>query len=211
MAQSSVAILSQVSDISNAAPVIQRISPKDYNNVLDIREKLGEDNWAIWRELFMHTIDLFLGALALLQGLLTKPDSVRFPAEANTWEANNKWLGLLIVQNLEHMQHIHIKCLNNARAMWVALEAVHKPKGHLTVVNIEHILFYSKAEEGDDLVEHTNKLKTYWEQVNAFEIPGYNISDVQFKGIITGSLPSSWDSFTAPYSNQYKNLGSNNE
>ena len=89
MAQSSVAILSQVSDISDAAPVIQRISPKDYGNVLDIGEKLGEDNWAIWRELFMCTVNLFLGGLTLLQGLLTKPDSVRFPAEADTWEANN--------------------------------------------------------------------------------------------------------------------------
>ena len=95
--------------------------------------------------------------------------------------------------------------------MWVALEAVHGPKGHLTVVNIKHMLFYSKAEEGDNLVEHTNKLKTYWEQVNAFDILEYNISNVQFKSIITGSLPSSWDSFTAPYSNQYKNLGTNNE
>ena len=196
-----MAALSQVSDLRNAVLVIKRISPKDYGNVLDIGEKLGEDNWAIWQELFMHTIDLFLGALALLQGLLTKPDSVRFPTKSDTWEANNKWLGLLIIWNLEHTQHIHIKHFNNAWAMWIALEAVHEPKGHFIIVNIECMLFYTKAEEGNDLVEHTNKLKTYWEQVNAFDILEYNISNVQFKGIITGSLPLSWDLFTAPYSN----------
>ena len=42
----------------------------------------------------MCTIDLFLGALALLQGLSgTKPDSVRFPAKADTWDVEiyPKW------------------------------------------------------------------------------------------------------------------------
>lgn len=79
------------------------------------------------------------------------------------------------------------------------------------VVSIQQMLFSTRAKEDDDLIKHTNKLKTYWEQINAFDIPEYNVSDVLFKGIITGSLSPSWDSFTAPYMNQYKNLESNDE
>ena len=77
------------------------------------------------------------------------------------------------------------------------------------VVSIQWMLFYMRASEDDDLIEHTNRLKMYWERINAFDIPEYNVSNISFKGIITGSLPPSWDTFTTPYTNQYKNMGSN--
>ena len=159
----------------------------------------------------MRAINLFPGRLSLLLGSLKRPDPIQFPAEAEIWEANNKWLGFLIVRNIESTQHIHIKRLKDMHSMWVALEAIHEPKGHLTVVSIQRMLFYTRVDENNDLIEHTNKLKTHWERINAFDILEYNVSNISFKGIITGSLPPSWDTFTAPYTNQYKNMGSNDE
>ena len=74
--------MSQISDIVNPPPTIHKINPKDYSNILDVGEKLKNDNWAEWQELFMHTIDLFLGGLSLLLGTLKKPDSTKYSAKA---------------------------------------------------------------------------------------------------------------------------------
>ena len=71
----------------------------------------------------MCAIDLFPGELSLLLGSLKRPDPIHFPAKAEIWEANNKWLGFLIVRNIESTQHIHIKGLKDTHSMWVALEA----------------------------------------------------------------------------------------
>ena len=57
----------------------------------------------------MCAIDLFLGGLSLLLGTLKRPDSAQYPAKAEIWEANNEWLGFLIVWNIDSSQHIHIK------------------------------------------------------------------------------------------------------
>ena len=80
--------MSQISDIANPPPPIHKINPKDYGNILDAREKLKDDNWAKWWELFMHAIDLFPGRLSLLLGTLKRPDSTQYPAKAEIWEAN---------------------------------------------------------------------------------------------------------------------------
>ena len=45
--------MSQISVIANLPPTIHKINPKDYGNILDVGEKLKDDNWAKWRELFM--------------------------------------------------------------------------------------------------------------------------------------------------------------
>ena len=136
MIQPPPSTMSQISDMENAPPIIHKINPKDYSNILDVGEKLKDDNWAEWQELFMRAINLFPGGLSLLLGSLKRPDPIQFPAKAEIWEANNKWLGFLIVQSIESTQHIHIKRLKDTHSMWVALEAIH---------------------ENDDLIEHTKK------------------------------------------------------
>ena len=209
MAQPPPSTMSQISDMANTPPIIHKINPKDYGNILDVGEKLKDNNWTEWRELFMHAINLFLGGLSLLLGSLKRPDPIQFPAEAEIWEVNKKWLGFFIVWNIKSTQHIHIKRLKDTHSMWVALQAIHEPKGYLMVISIQWMLFYTRADKNNDLIEHTNKPKTYWEQINAFDRLEYNVSNISFKGIITGSLPPSWDTFTTPYTNQYKNMGSN--
>ena len=178
MAQPPPSTMSQISDMANTPPMIHKINPKDYGNILDVGKKLKDDNWAEWQELFMHAINLFLGGLFLLLGSLKRPDPIQFPAEAEIWEANNKWLGFIIVQNIKSTQHIRIKRLKDMHSTWVALEAIHEPKGHLTVVSIQQMLFYTRVDKNNDLIEHTNKLKMYWEQINAFDILEYNVSDI---------------------------------
>ena len=48
MAQPPPSTMSQISAMANAPPIIHKINPKDYSNILDVGEKLKDDNWAEW-------------------------------------------------------------------------------------------------------------------------------------------------------------------
>ena len=60
-------------------------------------------------------------------------------------------------------------------------------------------LFHTIADEGDDIVEHSNKLKEAWKKLNMLDNKNFFIPDTQFKALLASSLPPSWDTFTDPY------------
>jgi hypothetical protein len=60
-------------------------------------------------------------------------------------------------------------------------------------------LFRQCADDNDDIVDHLTCLKKQWEQLNVLNDEDFRITDVQFKMIITSSLPCAWDVFTEPY------------
>jgi len=60
-------------------------------------------------------------------------------------------------------------------------------------------LFNTIADEGDNIIEHLDKLNQYWEKINLMGDGDYKISDMLFKDIIAFSLPLSWVTFEALY------------
>ena len=94
---------------------------------------------------------------------------------------------------------INVTRLHTACKVWTSLEAVHESKGHKYAITIMCALFRTCAEEGDDLIEHLNKLKEMWEKLNILNNDHFKVLDMQFKTIITSFLPQSWDIFTNPY------------
>ena len=94
---------------------------------------------------------------------------------------------------------INVTRLQTAHEMWTSLEAVHESKGQQYAMAISRTLYHTGAEEGDDLVEHLNKLKESWEKLNILNNRNFRITDTQFKSLIASSLPQSWDFFTDPY------------
>ena len=60
-------------------------------------------------------------------------------------------------------------------------------------------LFHTITDEGDDIVEHLNKLKEAWEKLNMLDNENFFIPDTQFKALLASSLPPSWDIFMDPY------------
>ena len=83
--------------------------------------------------------------------------------------------------------------------MWTSLEAVHESRGYGYAIALKQSLFRACAEEGDNIIEHLNKLKEIWEKLNMLNNKNFNVPDMQFKTIIASSLPASWDIFTDPY------------
>ena len=72
---------------------------------------------------------------------------------------------------------INVTRLHTAREMWTSLEAVHESRGHQYAITLMRSLFRTCAEEGDDLVEHLNKLKEMWEKLNILNNKNFNVSD----------------------------------
>jgi len=83
--------------------------------------------------------------------------------------------------------------------MWGSLVAVHESKGHQTTISYMRNLFHTTTEEGDDISDHLNKLKQYWEKLNLLGDNNFKISDLLFKIIISSLLPPSWNAFTKMY------------
>jgi hypothetical protein len=83
--------------------------------------------------------------------------------------------------------------------MWANLVAMHKSKGHQTTIFYMCNLFHTTAKEGDNVTEHLNKLKQYWEKLNLLGNNDFKISDLLFKIIISFLLLPSWNAFTEVY------------
>jgi hypothetical protein len=127
---------------------------------------------------------------------------------AANWSFNDTYAKILITRNVADSQMAHVRPCKTAHDMWVNLEAVHEPKRRKTVISCIQNLFHTYAEEGDDIIEHLNKLQQYWERlgINLIGNEDFEFSDRLFKIVIAASLPPSWDAFTEPYSGSLKEL-----
>ena len=69
----------------------------------------------------------------------------------------------------------------------------HESRGHQYAITLMCSLFHTTADEGDDIIEHLNKLKEAWEKLNMLDNKNFFIPDTQFKALLVFSLPPSWD------------------
>jgi hypothetical protein len=99
---------------------------------------------------------------------------------------------------------VHVGQCTTAHAMWQNLEAIHKLKGHQTIIAIIQNLFCTVANEEMNVTEHLNTLKVYWEHINVVGDDDFKISNLFFKVIISLSLPYVWDMFTEPFVSGWK-------
>jgi len=100
------------------------------------------------------------------------------PEDAETWMENNNYTQVIITQNLSKGQMIHITRLKTSADMWLALQAIHETKGHLSAIAVRHALFRTDAEEGDNIVAHLAKLKAEWETLNMINADDFIITDI---------------------------------
>ena len=136
-------------------------------------------------------------------GNIARPDDHEEQNVAN-WEFNDNYAQVIITNNITSTAMVHVGQCTTAQAMWESLEAVHESKGHQTIVSIIRNLFHTSAEE--NINDHLNQLKQYWERINQINEENFKISDILFKIIISSSLPLSWDTFTEPYVGGHKGL-----
>jgi len=138
---------------------------------------------------------------AYVKGQTNCPDND--PEAADIWSFNDAYAQLLIVNNIEDAEMVHVGECDSAHEMWANLEAVHEPRGYQTFIahmrNLLHTTYELEDSEGENISDHLGKLKQYWEQISLFGDDYFEITDILFKVIIISSLPPSWDTFTESY------------
>jgi hypothetical protein len=173
---------------------------KDYSSVSKItkHDHLTDDNWDEWKER-MKQVFRNCGITGYVDGTTKKPSAVQDSYGAGTWDRNDSWAQQVIIQNVTSSQLTHVGSMESAEAMYSTLTVMHENKAHGTVHHVQCLLYETKASDGGDIIKHLDTLKAYRDRINKFPHPDFNISDIRFKSIISGSLPSSWQTFVEPY------------
>ena len=140
---------------------IQKVNARESASITRLIESLDENNWTIWRER-MYRVLKVCRVLPYVEGTVACPDKEAHPEDFAAWEFNDSYAQCLISNNIVANQMINVTRLHTAREMWTSLEAVHESRGHQYAITLMRSLFRTCAEEGDDLVEHLNKLKEMW-------------------------------------------------
>lgn len=181
--------------IGNNTGDIQRVPAREGVNVIKLGEPLDENNWTVWKERMKRALRL-CGIEAYVYGKVKRPDDL---IQANNWDFNDNYAQFVIIHNLTQAETTLVGQCTTAHDMWNTLEALHETKGHQTIIGIIRNLFRTVAEEGTNIGEHLNALKSYWERLNMIDEDDFKISDKFFKVVISSSLPPSWDMFTETY------------
>jgi hypothetical protein len=163
-----------------------------------MKERLDDTNWVVWCEL-IRRIFAICGVEPYVYGQIKCPDPAVDRQMAEVWHTNDMYAQILIVSNISKNQMVHVARLDTAAAIWASLRAIHETKDYGSAIALQHGLFELRAMEGSDIVEHLSQLKQQWEGLNILDSPSFHILDIQFKTLITSSLPPTWDIFTEPY------------
>ena len=159
-----------------------------------LADPLNNTNWNVWRDAMILMLKM-CDVLPYMQGHIQRPSRRLDPIGTSNWGFNDTYAIILLNRNIAPAQSIHISQCKTSRDMWMNLEAVHESQSHETITSYICNLFRTYAEEEDDIIEHVNKLKQYWERISILGDENFKFSDHLFRVIITSSLPPSWDAF----------------
>ena len=182
-------------DEEEYVPTIERVKMNHNSAITRMNDPLNDTNWIIWHE----RMSLLCEVEGYAKGEIEKPNAKDDPEGAANWTINDTYARVLISSNVTSSEMIHISGSKTAHMSWSNLEAVHDCKGHQTTIACTQNLYHTVAREGDNIPEHLTKLKQYWERINLMGDNDFKISDIQFKVIISASLPPSWDTFVESY------------
>ena len=162
------------------------------------KNQLNGLNWPTWRDQIGRMMQL-CGADVYVYGLIPRPNPKVDRALSRLWSTNDRYTQVLITQNIEASQMIHVSRSKTSNQMWKSLQSIYETQDHQTAVTMLRSMFAMRAAEGDDIPEHLTKIKKLWEHLNMIRSRNFHIPDNQFKAVITSSLPMTWDNFMEPY------------
>jgi hypothetical protein len=145
-------------------PAIKRVRASENQAITRTEDRLDETNWAVWR-LRLTLMLQICGVQGYAEGKILHPDPAQDPEGASNWDFNDTYAKVLIANNVTTTQMMYISQSRTAHESWSNLEAIHDAKSHQTTIGIIRNLYRSTAEEDDNISDHLNKLKLYWERI----------------------------------------------
>jgi len=158
---------------------VELLHTKDYTNVAKIVKDhhLTDENWHRWKER-MRRVFYNCG---YIQGTIVRPPPHVDPQGAANWDKNAHWAQQVIIQNVTESQMNHVGTKHTAYEMYAALSDTHENTAHQTVNYIQTLLYKTRANEGDDILQHLDTLKSYRDRMNKFPNDEFHIYDTRFK------------------------------
>jgi hypothetical protein len=96
-------------------------------------------------------------------GQVKCPDPIEYPNCADNWHFNDAYAMFLMANNITSRRLAHVTHRANAHEMWRDLEAWYEPKAPLMSYVRK---LRTKAQEGDNVIDHLNKLLWNRQQVS---------------------------------------------
>ena len=179
-------------------PTIKCVRPNENSAITRTQDSLNDENWTVWQQRLLLMLQI-CGVQNYITRGTPRPDVGLDPEGAANWDFNDTYTRVLIANNVTTTQMVHIGQCHTASECWSSLEAIHDAKSHQTIIGIIWNLYRASAEDGNNIADHLNKLKRYWERINLIADDDFKVSDNQFKVLISFSLPAEWDMFTEAY------------
>ena len=177
---------------------IVKVPAKENSAITRTNNPLDDTNWTVWRKRITYVFEM-CSVDGYVRGIVKQPNRDIDPEGSKAWVFNDIYAKLLITNNIEPDQMIHINQCNTSQEMWECLEAVHESRGHQTIISYIRNLIHTTANDNDNINDHLVKLKRYWERINQIADDDFKFSNSMFKVIISSSLPPTWDAFMEPY------------
>ena len=115
------------------------------------------------------------------------------------WKAGEATIRKGLSEALPPTLYLTVRKETTAKAMWEAIQRHHQQKAQLIIVELQRKLQNEKCDEKGDLRAHLGKLRAMREDLAQM---GEVETDDNFRTVILGSLPASYDTFIMSITNQ---------
>ncbi len=168
-------------------------------------EKLNASNWYFWKKSMLTLLRLHRYSQYIDDSFpKPKPEaSTADPSEIEkrekeitAWEDNDLRVQFILDLTISIPERTHTQGASTAAEAWFQLRQAKEPIGLTAVVDAIWQLYDTRCPEGQTIDAHIANLWTHLSKVTAL---GETIPDRMFAVILTKSLPSSWQSWAAPF------------
>jgi hypothetical protein len=100
-----------------AKPAVQKVRANENQAITRTQDPLDETNWTVWR----HRLTLMLqmcGVQGIVDGTVQRPDPAQDPEGAANWDFNDTYAKVLISNNVNTTQMVHISQSRTAYESW---------------------------------------------------------------------------------------------
>ena len=152
-------------------------------------DKFHGEKFSLWKfkmEMALASVDLW----DIVDGSEKAPPSDADPKVLKEYQRRVKKAMSIIVLNLADNQLAHVKSCKGPAEAWKILCNIHETKSLSNILFVRRKFFTCKMDEGDDLLDHVNKVKALADQLACLEVP---VREEDIVMTLLESLPASYE------------------
>lgn len=156
---------------------------------LRLVDKFNGDNFSLWKfkmEMILSAKDLW----DIVDKSELPPPSTADERDKKDYERRCKRAFAVIATNLVDKEMAHIKACKGPAEAWTTLCNIHEAKSLSNILFLRRKFFTVKMEEGGDMLDHINKVKSLADQLTCLDV---GVKDEDVVMTLLESLPPSYE------------------